>query len=342
MTMARDVMTKDVVVVSPDRPSREIATLLLDHAISAVPVVDAAGVPIGMVSEGDLIGRGEADREARRDWWLKLMAEADKIDPTLVQNLRDRHQTARDIMSAPVVTVAETTDTGAIAHLLSTYRIKRVPVVRDGRIVGIVSRADILRAYAAEHAQAAGTDGAHGLGIGALSAAIARLDERFFGHSFAQPSAAPSVAPPPAAGASFSVADLRALVADAENRKAEHEDAARRALAEQRRLRTRQLIAEHVADPNWQRLLHLAREAAERGEREVMLLRFPSEALSDGGRAINVAAPDWPATLKGEAAELYLRWAHELRPRGFHLTARILDFPGGMPGDVGLFLVWGD
>jgi hypothetical protein len=72
-----------------------------------------------------------------------------------------------------------------------------------------------------------------------------------------------------------------------------------------------------------------------------MLLRFPSQLCSDGGRAINVTEPDWPATLRGEAAEIYLRWERHLKPHGFHLTARVLEFPGGMPGDIGLFLSWG-
>jgi len=78
-----------------------------------------------------------------------------------------------------------------------------------------------------------------------------------------------------------------------------------------------------------------------RGETEFLLLRFPSQLCSDSGRAINVPDPDWPETLRGEAAEMYLRWERDLRPRGFHLTARVIDYPGGMPGDVGLYLVWG-
>jgi hypothetical protein len=84
------------------------------------------------------------------------------------------------------------------------------------------------------------------------------------------------------------------------------------------------------------------REAAEHGDREFMLLRFPSDLCTDRGRAINSALPEWPQTLRGEAAELYLRWERELKPRGFHLSARVLDFPDGMPGDVGLFLGWGE
>jgi hypothetical protein len=72
-----------------------------------------------------------------------------------------------------------------------------------------------------------------------------------------------------------------------------------------------------------------------------LLLRFPSELCSDGGRAINVAEPGWPATLRGEAAEIYLHWERELRSRGFGIAARVLEFPGGLLGDIGLFLTWG-
>jgi hypothetical protein len=67
-----------------------------------------------------------------------------------------------------------------------------------------------------------------------------------------------------------------------------------------------------------------------------------SRTSSDGGRAINVTDPGWPATLRGEAAEIYLRWKRDLVPHGFHLAARVIEFPGGMPGDIGLFLVWGE
>ena len=74
-----------------------------------------------------------------------------------------------------------------------------------------------------------------------------------------------------------------------------------------------------------------------------LLLRFPSELCTDGARAINNPPnPDWPSTLQGEAMELDARWRDQLSPRGFHLAARLLDFPDGKPGDVGLFLFWGE
>ena len=139
---ASEVMTSAVTLVGPDTPIREVAKILREHGISAVPVVGEGGVPIGMISEGDLIGRNEADREARRDWWLTLLAEGEMLNTDFLASLRAPERRARDVMTAPVVTVGEETEVNEIARLLTAYRIKRVPVLRDGGIVGIVSRAD--------------------------------------------------------------------------------------------------------------------------------------------------------------------------------------------------------
>ncbi|HJU16336.1 MAG TPA: hypothetical protein VJ770_07685, partial [Stellaceae bacterium] len=136
--------------------------------------------------------------------------------------------------------------------------------------------------------------------------------------------------------------DFRHLAADFEQRQRAQQRAARQAAAAARKKRARALIDQHIHDENWRALLHQAREAAERGETEFLLLRFPRELLSDAGRAVNAPEPSWPQTLRGEAAEIYLRWERELKPRGFGIAARVLDFPGGMPGDVGLFLIWGE
>jgi CBS domain-containing protein len=144
---ARDVMTRVVVSVASDTPMRKIAALLLEKRISAVPVVDGNGALIGMVSEGDLTGRSEAEREARQHWWLTLLAEGEDLNPEFLTSLN--YPTARDLMSAPVISVREKTSLGEIAEILTEHRIKRVPVVRDGRVVGIVSRADLVRALAA-------------------------------------------------------------------------------------------------------------------------------------------------------------------------------------------------
>ena len=142
---ARDVMTKAVVSVHPDTPVREIARLLLDKGISAVPVVDNDGAPIGMVSEGDLIRPDQAARAARREWWLEILAEGEQLNPEFLAWVHSQKRAARAIMSAPVITVSEGAEVGEIARLLVAHRIKRVPAVRDGRVIGIVAREDLLR-----------------------------------------------------------------------------------------------------------------------------------------------------------------------------------------------------
>jgi CBS domain-containing protein len=145
---ARDVMNSAVVAVKPDTPISDVAKTLRDHRISAVPVVNEAGSPLGVVSEGDLIGRDEAEREARLDWWLTLLAEGEALNPEFLASVRSSERRARDVMTAPVVTVGEEVEIDEVARLLTAHRIKRVPVLRDDRIVGIVSRADLVGALA--------------------------------------------------------------------------------------------------------------------------------------------------------------------------------------------------
>jgi CBS domain-containing protein len=147
---AREVMTTDVVTVGEHTPTRDIARLLLERHISALPVVDQSGAPIGMVSEGDLIGRNETEREARRDWWLAALAEGEALSSEFLDSIRRGDLKASDVMSTPVVTIGEDTETSEIARLLKAYRIKRVPVVREAKVIGIVSRENLLRALAEE------------------------------------------------------------------------------------------------------------------------------------------------------------------------------------------------
>lgn len=336
---AQEIMTKDVVTVSPDTPTSQVAQRLLEHKISAVPVIDSSGIVIGMVSEGDLIGRSEVDREERRDWWLSLIAEGEALHPDFLATLRRPKLTAGDVMSAPIVTITEKAEDIQITRVLATHRIKRVPVMRDGRLVGIVSRADLLRAFAAGGAEQQGPEHisrARDL----LAAALAAIDEHFLRHRD-ETQADTTLAPDGRSEAALSAADFRELIANFERQKVERQDEARRVAAEQRQQKVKEIIDQHITAGNWNAIIHRAHEAAEHGEKEIMLLSFPSGLCTDQGRAINAPQPDWPRTLRGEAAEIYLQWEHELKPRGFHLTARVLDFPGGKPGEIGLFLVWG-
>lgn len=149
---ARDIMTTDVVSVGPDTSTRTVAGLLSARGISAVPVLNAAGEPIGMVSEGDLIGRNDSDWRARRDWWLTLLAEGEELNPDFLASLRNPDRAVRNVMSSPVISIGEDAEFPEIAKLLISHNIKRLPVVRDGRVVGIVSRADLVRALATEGA----------------------------------------------------------------------------------------------------------------------------------------------------------------------------------------------
>lgn len=336
---AHELMTKEVVSESLETPVHEIAQLLLTNHISALPVVDASGMVVGMVSEGDLIGRSDAERDARRDSWLALIAEGEGLSTDFLASLRSPGHTARDVMSSPVIRVTEMTEASEVAAVLRQYRIKRVPVVRDGRVVGIVSRADLLRAAEGGQPHPAAVERVARTRK-LLAEALESLDHRFFGHGNDRAASA-SDQPQAISAGGFNVADFRSLVAGFEDRKVALLEARRQAAAGRRSQKVKELIDEHVRDENWKALLHRAREAAEHGEQEFLLLRFPSDLCTDRGRAINAALTDWPETLRGEAAEIYLRWETELKQRGFHLTARVLEFPHGMPGDVGLFLGWG-
>jgi CBS domain-containing protein len=142
---AGDVMTGDVVTVSPEARVEEIARLMLRHHISAVPVVDAGGRLLGIVSEGDLVRRVETGTLSRRAWWLELLTETAAEAREYVKTHGRR---AADVMTGPVVTIGEDTPLEEIARVLERRRIKRVPVVRDGHVIGIVSRADLIRGLA--------------------------------------------------------------------------------------------------------------------------------------------------------------------------------------------------
>jgi hypothetical protein len=121
-----------------------------------------------------------------------------------------------------------------------------------------------------------------------------------------------------------------------------HEHDERRGATTQHIREVRDLIEQHVTDAQWRKLLLLAHEAAARGQHEVTLQRFPSAACTDGGYAIDVGDTAWALTLTGASADLYHKWQKELAPRGFGISARILEYPQGKRGDAALILSWKD
>lgn len=148
---ARDLMTTEVVTVRPDTPVPDIAKALIERNVSAVPVVDADGKLLGIVSEGDLLIREEIGSDRPRSWWLALLSTSEEEARDYV---RTHGRRAEHVMTRDVVTIEDSAPLAAIARLLETKRVKRVPVVKDGKLVGIVSRADVLRAFAASAAGA--------------------------------------------------------------------------------------------------------------------------------------------------------------------------------------------
>jgi CBS-domain-containing membrane protein len=144
---AKDVMTTRVVVVMGDTSVSELANRLLQHRVSAAPVVDKVGKLIGIVSEGDLL-RHVGPERTPRSWWLGLFNE----DAEAKDYIKAHGRHVRDVMTRDVISVTEDTPVAEIAELLETRQIKRVPVVRDGRVVGIVSRANLIHGLAAMRA----------------------------------------------------------------------------------------------------------------------------------------------------------------------------------------------
>ena len=144
---AGDVMAINVITVSPAASVREVATLLLNHHISALPVVEGDGSLVGIISEGDLVRRAELGTDQRRSWWLDLLSG--RTNETLaLEYVKSHARKVEDVMTRDVVTATPTTPLRDIAALLEKKGIKRVPIVENGKLVGIVSRANLIQALA--------------------------------------------------------------------------------------------------------------------------------------------------------------------------------------------------
>jgi CBS domain-containing protein len=140
----QDVMTRSVVTVGPDASLREVAALLDEHRISGVLVVDTGGKLLGVVSETDFLVEAQGGAPVRRSPIARLFGRG--ADPTAPG---DRHyaRTARELMTSPVVTIGPLALVADAAALMTRQRINRLPVVEDGRLLGIVTRADLVRSY---------------------------------------------------------------------------------------------------------------------------------------------------------------------------------------------------
>jgi CBS domain-containing protein len=145
---AADIMTTNVKTARPDASVAEIARLLSDNGISAVPVCDAHGQVLGMLSEGDLLRPVGKESVTKRAWWLNLLAEGTDLAPSFLECISVENQRARNLMVGPVITATPDSNIPELADLLVRHRIKRLPILLDGKIVGIVSRADLVRALA--------------------------------------------------------------------------------------------------------------------------------------------------------------------------------------------------
>jgi CBS domain-containing protein len=143
---ARDIMTTPVVTAELETPVIEIAKRLMERRISAVPVVDADGSVVGIVSEGDLMRWPQSGGQRHTSWWLEMITASQE---SAREYIKSHGRIARDVMTGNPITVEEDASLEEIATLLEKHRIKRVPVLREGKLVGIVSRANLLQGIVA-------------------------------------------------------------------------------------------------------------------------------------------------------------------------------------------------
>lgn len=153
----RDVMTPNPMTVPPDMTVEAVTQLLAERHVSGVFVVDASGIPLGVVTEADLVRRlAPEGEEADLGWIARHLVDPDRA---AARYARAHGTRARDVMTPSLVSVDERAPVGEAARLMSERRVRRVAVVREGRLVGVVSRADLLKAVAA-HPDRLGVEGA--------------------------------------------------------------------------------------------------------------------------------------------------------------------------------------
>ena len=152
LIFAEDLMTRTVATVHPETSLLAAVRLMAEKRISGLPVVDADGTPVGMLTEGDLL-RWHGEFSERQQWWLDHLADGEALAPSFIKVLQAERRKVGAVMTANVATIAPGTSAHDIARLFFEKGIKRAPVVADGRIVGLVSRSDLIRALARELAK---------------------------------------------------------------------------------------------------------------------------------------------------------------------------------------------
>jgi CBS domain-containing protein len=142
---AADIMTRQLITARPDSTVAEVARLLNEHDISALPICDNDGTLLGMISESDLMSPFRQEHALRRAWWLGILSFGEVLARALTDYVHEDRRRAGELMIYPVITASETATPVEIADLLLRYHIKRVPIMRGQRLLGIVSRADLIR-----------------------------------------------------------------------------------------------------------------------------------------------------------------------------------------------------
>ncbi|PPD43054.1 MAG: CBS domain-containing protein [Methylocystis sp.] len=306
--IARELMTRHFPYVTADADLDYVAKLLSECDIGVVPVVDESLTPIGIVTRSNL-------ERARPP----LSAELGAIPEFLMRNrmkpaaVVQSRKALRDIMTSPAISVPCGAALSDIARVMESHHLKRAPVVDGHKLIGFVLRKEVMRAITGARTP-----------VGERERAILSITPR--------DEASRDIA---------TAAEFRDLVAAHERQLESEEAERRRSVIQLREQRIRELAAQRLTDGLWREMLSQARRAAAAGGMEHLLIRFPSQLCTDGGRAINAPDPHWPETLRGEPADVFKRWRNELHPRGFRIAAQIIDFPDGMPGDAALYLMWG-
>jgi len=142
---ARDVMTRGVVSIRPDASILEAAHLMLEHGISGLPVIDEAGSLVGIVTERDLLRRNTADAQLRRPEWVEFLIGPERL---ALEYAESRTRKVNEVMTANLITISEAEPIEKAVRLMDEHRIKRLLVMRDGKLVGIIARPDLVRAFA--------------------------------------------------------------------------------------------------------------------------------------------------------------------------------------------------